>query len=307
MVAGLIWFIFTCNIKPLQINTQINIALHQAEKGNFETALAIMENALPRHSFLDNYLRLQYVSIIGQAIEKNPENAVCPPLWIEDPENTVCLPCRACEILKENIKIRPYYTRNWMLLGYYTNVLIIQTEDSQPELIKQLKEDADYYLKKANELSPKRQDILVEWIKTDILSEKYEVAKEKARKCIDYNPKFRECYWQMSLINIYLGNEEEAEKYYQITKETYYDINSEIALLQLVNAYIKTEDYQKLAATYQKLVELKPEKIQYRASLAVCYQKLGQIEKAREEALKILKSSPESKEDVEKFLKELEK
>jgi len=292
LLVGLIWFIWQYNIKPFQINTQINIALYRAENKNFDGAVATMENILPRHSFLDNYLRLQYVSVIGQCIEKNPEtaNQLAP---------------RAYQILKENIKIRPYYTRNWMLLGAYTNHLIIKEQGANPELAEKLKVEADYYFHKAEELSPKRQEVLAEWIKTDILSEKYEKAKEKAQKCIDYNPNFRDCYWQMYLTNVYLGNDKDADKYFEIVKGTYYPINSEISLLQLVNAYIKTENYQKLAETYQKLVKLKPEKTQYHASLATCYKILGEYEKAREEALKVFELSPESKAEVEQFLQQL--
>jgi len=293
LLVGLIWFIWQYNIKPLHINTQINIALHQAEKKNFEGAVATMENILPCHSFLDNYLRLQYVSVIGQCIEKNPETAgqLAP---------------RAYFILKENIKLRPYYTRNWMLLGAYTNHLIIKEQEANPELAEKLKEEADYYFEKANELSPERQEILVEWIKTDFYREQFSAAEKKAQKCIEYNPNFKECYWQMYLANVYLKNEEEAEKYFKIAKEKRCPINSEVSLLEIVNAYIKTENYQKLAETYQSLIKLKPEKPQYYASLATCYKILGEYEKAKEEAFKVLEISPESKEMVEEFLRSLE-
>ena len=213
-----------------------------------------------------------------------------------------------------------------MLLGAYTNHLIIKEQGANPELAEKLKVEADYYFHKAEELSPKRQEVLAEWIKTDILSEKYEKAKEKAQKCIDYNPEFRDCYWKMYLINVYLENDEEAEKYYGIAKEKRYPVNSETSLLELVNAYIKIEDYQKLAEVYQRLIKLKPEKVQYRASLAVCYKILGDYEKARQEALKTfelalkaLEEAPEERKDkmeeeaarvkneVEKFLRELER
>ena len=88
-------------------------------------------------------------------------------------------------------------------------------------------------------------------------------------------------------------------------KEKRYPINSETSLLQLVNAYLKTENYQKLTETYQKLVKLKPKNIQYHISLAVCYKELGDFEKAKKEALKVLELVPESKEAVEEFLQEI--
>ena len=292
LLIVLAWFIGEYNLKPFQINTQINIAMYQAEQKNFEGAVTRMENILPEHSFLDNYLRLKYVEIIGNCIKKNPETV------------TQLAP-RAYQVLKENTKIRPYYTRTWMLLGTYTNRLIIKEQATNPELAEILKGEADYYLQKANELSPKRQGILVEWVKTDFYRERYKEAKEKAQECIEYNPNFRDCYWQIYLANVYLENKEEAEEYLKIAKQKRYPINSEISLLELVNAYIKTENYQKLAETYQRLIKLKPKNPQYHASLALCYQKLGQFDKAREEALRVFELSPESKAEVEKFLQQL--
>jgi len=192
-----------------------------------------------------------------------------------------------------------------MLLGTYTNHLIIQERETNPELANQLKEEADYYFQKANKLSPGRQEILVEWIKTDFYRGEYIKAKEKAQECINLNPKFKDCYWQMALSNIYLKNNEEAEEYLETTRKMYNYTTSEIYLLELVNACIDGEDYQTLAETYQSLIKINPEEIKYRSSLAVCYMLLGDNEKAREEAMKVLELSPESKDEVEEFLKGL--
>jgi len=291
----LIWFLWNYNLKPFYINTQINIAMHEieGEDKDIGKAIEIMESLIPQHSILDNYLRLKYVSVLGEGIHQKPESALK-------------LAPRAYYLLKENTKIREHYTRTWLLLGTYTNHLILQNRDQDPEYAEELKKEANQYFQKAIELSPKRQDILIEWIKTDFYSERYEEAKEKSQRCIDLNPELKDCYWQMALTNIYLGNQEEAEEYLKLAKEKRYPVNTETSLLELVNAYVPSKNYRKLVEAYKSLVKRSPDKFQYHISLAVCYRELGDFENARKEALKVFELSPESKEAVEKFLQELE-
>ena len=75
---------------------------------------------------MDHYIRLQYTDIIGEYIKRKPEKK------IELAE-------KAIELLKENTEIRPYYTRNWLSLASYTNILIANGQN-------ELKDDANYYL-----------------------------------------------------------------------------------------------------------------------------------------------------------------
>jgi tetratricopeptide (TPR) repeat protein len=207
---------------------------------------------------------------------------------------------KATEILKENTKIRPYYTRNWLLLGGYTNILIEGGEEN-------LKDEAISYFEKAKEISPKRQEIPLGLSKTYLLTEEYQKAKESAQECINLNARLGDCWWQMALSNIYLGEEEMAKEDMEIAKEKGYQIDSEISLLELAKAYLKREKYQELIKIYQKLIAIKPENPKYYIALAVFYKETGQIEEAKKEALKILELFPEYKEEVEEFLKTLSK
>ena len=110
----------------------------------------------------------------------------------------------------------------------------------------------------------------------------------------------------MALSHIYLKNEKEAEEYLEIAKKKRYPVNTETSLLELVNAYIPSKNYQKLVETYKSLVKKNPNKFQYHISLAVCYKELGDFENARKEALKVFELSPENKDAVEEFLRGLE-
>jgi len=281
----LIWFIWSLNLKPLIINKQANIAL-QSKDENCEQALAQIEKLLSSHSFLDHYLGIKYVNIVNACIKKEPSKS------IEIAQNVI-------SVLKKNTKIRPAYTRNWLYLGIYANFLIEKGLASVDE--------ADYYFAKAQEISPKRQEIFDEWAKTYFITNEYLRAKEKAQKCIELNPFaiIGECWWTKGLCNIYLGNIKQSKIDLQAAKEKKYDTESKTSLLQLVEAYLETENYEELIEVHEKLIKLEPDNAQYYATLAYNYKVIGNYEKAEETAEKMLELFPEMKEKVEEFLKTL--
>lgn len=290
LFISLIWFIWTFNIKPFQINTRINAAKYLVENGGCKEAISFMEEVLPKQSFLDAYLRQKYVEFMKKC-------------GVETPEKNLEFIKKGYQLLKENIKIQPYYTRNWLLLGGLTNILI--TQEKNPEIKENLKNEANSYFEKAYELSPKRQEVFLEWIKTDLLTGEYQKAKEKAQKCIDLNPKLGECWWLMGLINISLTEDKKAQENINIAGEKGYPIYSKDSFLQLAKVYAETKNYQKLIGTYQELIKIRPSEPRYHSSLATVYKELGQFEKARQEALIVLELAPELREEVETFLREL--
>ena len=285
LICVLVWFVWGFNLKPLRINKEINLALFLAQNKRCEEALNLMEKFLPTNTFLNNYLRRKYVEIIDKCV-------------LEKPELTEILAQKAVEIMAENTKNEPYDTRNWLLAGSYTNILIEKGN-------KNLKEKANYFFEKAYKLSPKRQETFIEWIKTDLLTGEYQKAKEKGEECIKLNEKLGDCWWLKGISEIYLGETENAENDFKVAAKNGYSVASENSFLQLAKVYLDLKDYQKLSQIYLKLIEINPSKVQYRAYLASCYKELGEFEKARKTALEILEIMPEAREDVEKFLEEL--
>lgn len=286
----LIWFVYFFNIKPFRVNTQINIAKYLVQNNQCQQAFIRMDNALKEKTFLDSYLRLKYADFIKKCQLKHPEK-------------TLSYTKKGVELFKENIKIQPCYTRNWLLLGSYINILA--EKESNPETKEELIKQANHYLEKAHQLSPKRQAVFIEWAITDLISGQYQKAKEKAQKCIDLNEKLGNCYWLKGLSEIYLGNFEKAKENIKMAKSKKYPIDSLFSLGQMAKAYTASQNYSELAKVYQKLIKIKPKELQYYASLAAIYKKIGRIEMAKKQALKILEIEPKFKKEVEKFLKGL--
>jgi len=283
----LIWFVWVFNIKPFQINSQINIAGLLAKDGFCDQAVETMEKILPQKSFLDYYLRSNYIKVINRCVEQKSLTY------------TKLLTEKMVKVLEEAVKIRPYYTRIWILLGQYNNFLIENWQENREK-------EARAALEKALELSPKRQETLQELIKTDILTQKYQQAKEKSEECINLNEKLPDCWWLAGLSYVYLNDLEKADYYIQIATEKGYTIDSIKSWMQLTQAYIEIKNYPRLVEAYSELIKLEPDNAQYYASLAFVYKELGQIEEAKKQALKIIELFPDHQKEAEEFLKTLQ-
>jgi len=282
----LVWFLWSFNIKPFQINSQINIAGLMAKEGMCNAAVQKMESILPEKSFLNNYSRLKYIEIINQCVEG------------KDLAEAKDLTEKAVNVLEEATEIMPHYTRTWILLGQYNNLLMENWQENREE-------QARTALEKALTLSPKRQEAFQELIKTELLAGNYQQAREKSEECIGLNERFNACYWLAGLSNIYLNDLGKADSFIQTAAKMLYPAKTKGSWLQLARAYIEIKNYDRLVQAYTALIKLEPDNPQHYASLAFVYKELGQIEEAKKTALKIIELFPEYKTQAEEFLETL--
>jgi len=284
------WFIWSCNLKPLAINTEISKADYLTKKGKCEQGLEKMDNLLSKKSYIDSYVRLKYIDFLRE----------CAGIY---PQKNYEYAQKGTEILEQNITIRPKFTRNWILLTGFTSVLI--EKEKNPEKRTELIEKTEYYLEKAMELSPKHQEVFTEWIKTLLVKGDYQKMKEKSEECISLNKNMAGCYWYLGLSEIFLGENESAQEHLAMASKKRYAVDIQTSLNQLSIAYSVTKNYEELVKVYDKLINLNPKEPQYHASLAFVYKELKEYEKARQEAMLFLElnPSPEAKKEVELFLK----
>jgi tetratricopeptide (TPR) repeat protein len=286
----LIIFLWQYDLVPLQINAQINTAEILANSKQCDKALSLMEKTLKQHSFLDSYERMQYVEFTKACVNFYPDNKFS---YIK----------RGFELIQEAVKTQPLYTRYWLSLGDSTTSLASQEQvaSAKNNLLKQ----ANDYFDKALQLGPKHQEIRIGQTKMEIIAGDYKSAENYAKGCIALDPGFRDCYWYLGLAEIYAKDMTNAQKNIQIASDKFYEIGSKSSLGELSDAYISISDYQDLVSVYQQLIKTNPNAAQYHSSLAFIYKELGKYAEARQEALKALELSPESKPNVDAFLKSL--
>ncbi|MSU54271.1 MAG: tetratricopeptide repeat protein [Candidatus Staskawiczbacteria bacterium] len=283
------WFIVKHNIQPLNTNMALN---YQNYFNRCKYTLAL-EKSLKNDTFLNTYMRVGYANALKNCLDNATKEEIAK---------------KAIGVLGEAVTKEPYYVRSWIYLAAYTNILLeLHPQDT---VLQAASED---YLKKAAELSPGRSEIFHEWARKYIIIGDYQQAIQKADHCASLYPDNYNCYFSKAIAYLYLNNEPEVEKQLLIAKEKGYDIDSKEPLESMVKVYIKLTQqqpgnldyYRELAMFYQKLITLEPNNFQYHASLAYTYKTLGQYQKAREEALKVIELSPASKPNVEEFLKTL--
>jgi len=306
----LVGFIFFFNIKPLQATRKSSMAYLYMQSNKCDKALALVDEISSFHNIIDNYLSISSIEVI-----QNCTNEKIKP--------TEQFAEQAIQILEKNAKNHPNYTTNWFLLAEYVNILIEEKTKLtdytfvQNEEMEGLKNKANNYFEMALKLSPNRQGIYKEWVKTGLITRDYEKAKENAQKCIDLDTDYGGCYWLMALTQGYLEDTEKFNYFATLAKEKDYDTESAESLQQLINMYIRTGNYSPLTEVYPKLIAItedNQQKAQLYSSLAAVYKELGQTENAKKEALKILELIPflpidiqtQAKSDVEAFLKSLE-
>ena len=282
----LIIFLWQYNLKPLFINSEIN----KTEKMECEKKLNTLEKLFTEKSFLDAYLRLKYVEDAKACIEINPSKEA---EYIDT----------SIKALKYAADVRPLYTRTWIMLGSFNTVLFANETD--PQLKKNLYEEINYDFNKALSLGPKHQKILSEWAKFYFAAGDYEKMKSLSEECAVQNPDTNSCYWYLGLSEIALGDEKNGSENLKIAKEKGFSYNTQSAYSQLAIVYTQTKNYKELVPVYIALVTIDYKNIQYHATLAFVYQKLGNYKMARQEALEILKFAPEAKDEVNAFLRTL--
>jgi tetratricopeptide (TPR) repeat protein len=165
---------------------------------------------------------------------------------------------------------------------------------------------ANHYFALALQFSPKRPSTLIEWAKTDFLMGRYEEGKQKLLKAISFDAQFAEAYFMLGLGSIYQRDFEEADGYFDEANKRGIDMKDPNRLLQLVFVYNEIQNHEEIIKVMEKIIELDPKTIQHYASLATIYKKVGNIEKAKEIALKILEIELEANAEVEEFIRTLE-
>jgi len=290
LICVLIIFLWQYNIKPFYVNAELNNAL---ELKDCQKTLPKIESLLSSGTYLNHYLVIKYANTVNECLASG---SVAQNIEMVE---------KAVVILENTAKIRPTYTRDWITLGIYTNFLMQNQKD--PGEINELKNKANSYFQKASDLSPKRQEVFVESLKTYYLIKDYKQAAAIAQKCIDLSETMGECWWMKGLSNIYLNNIDEAKENFKKAGENRYLTDSPSSLAQLTQAYLEIKNYEELILIHQKLVASNPKNIQYLATLAYNYKIMGDYKMARETCQKILEldKTPETKKMVDEFLQTL--
>jgi O-antigen ligase/Tfp pilus assembly protein PilF len=288
----LIIFLWQYNLIPFFTNVQINKADILVKNKYCNQAFFIMDKTLISQNYLNAYTRLQYTEFIKTCAEFYPEK-------------NIDYATKGISLLNDVVKIQPLYTRAWLFLGGFTNIIASSENNlnKKHELINQ----AYYYTDQALKLAPMHPEILITQARIAKTAEDYTAMKNYLNACIILDPTNGECYFYKALSEIYLNQKEQAQLDIKNAEKNNFSTQATESLNLALNAYIYTKDYQNIISIYRNLIIRDPNNYQYRASLAFAYKAVGDYANAKKEAQEVLRLSPETKPNVDAFLRTLPK
>lgn len=286
LLIGLIWFNWQFNIRPLKVNTDIVVGTTLAQQKQCTPAVSSMERAQKQgNTFLDAYANARYFDVLrgcqAEAGEKDQ-------LTILEKDYS---------LMKTASALWPYHTRNWIFLAQITSILAEQK--------KQTLDESDSYFEKSVALSPKHQEIYIEWTKAYMASQNWQKAIEKANACIRIDPRTNDCWWLKGLTEIYMGNLMQAQRDLDSAYQRGLRLTNTDILAKLTNAYAVSKHFNEIIKIYEKLSRADLDNVQYHASLAAAYKEVGKLSEAKTQALRVLQLNPQAKDEVNAFLKSL--
>jgi O-antigen ligase/tetratricopeptide (TPR) repeat protein len=279
-------FIWFWNIKPLYINEKIVWAENLVSSQKCDQALSAIGNTWQNSGILKTYAGLSYVDFITKCAPTNFEN---------DIEYSK----KALDALKTASKIQPKYSRMWLALGSFSNVLAAREQDLTKR--KEILSEARGYLSKALELSPQRQAILTEFEINYLMAEDYKSAEKTAYDCIKIDNTQGVCNWYLGIAQIFLGDQVNGKKNIAESKVKGYE---NPALLQLGVAYLSQKNYKDAFDIYNYLAAFYHENAGYHAVTAVLAKELGDYGKAAKETVEVFRIQPNNPESLQ-FLENL--
>lgn len=166
-------------------------------------------------------------------------------------------------------------------------------------------------LKQAAVYSPKRIEIIYDIGLYQMAIGQTQQALDSFRTMVEYTPDVPFSHWNLGWLLVRDNQiaEGKAEMEKALADPEFYDYvySQGFTLQRLVDLYVKTEDWQNLALVYRHILTLNPDQAEIWGSLALTYQKLGDINNAINAAEEAAKVNPQYQQAADELIKELKR
>ncbi len=134
----------------------------------------------------------------------------------------------------------------------------------------------------------------------------YTEAIKHFKKALELNPDVPLSWWYLGVSQFESGDRDGGVETIlaALNKGFEFDQN-EADLIRLINVFLHSKDYRRIAGYYEKLIKLQPRDAQYHASLATTYIQLGNIDGAVSEAKAAAEIDPSFEAEARAFVKSL--
>ncbi|MDO8601102.1 MAG: tetratricopeptide repeat protein [bacterium] len=206
----------------------------------------------------------------------------------------------ATAALKKSIEKNPVDYRLYLVLGRSYNNFFFFSQDQ-----KWLQE-AESYLNKAMELSPKNQQTYWSLAQTKLSQQKPDESVSLLQKAIDLEPRYAQSSWYLALAYKILGKNELALEKVKDAEKAGFNWKGDLdSLGKVIDIYQNLKNDAELIKLYPLAIVMNPKNAQFWAAQAVALANLGRFQEARVSAQKALELNPEYAKNIDEFLKSL--
>jgi len=286
VVAAAFLLVYLINLKPASLNAQGINALISYQQGKIEESVKGFRDIYAQggYGLPEVAMRAQSIALSLVGNSEASQNTRKEFIGL------------AVDGMEKSLELEPLNVRFMMMLsGIY-----LTSADVDPSFVTQ----ADLTLQKALKLSPTRPELYYYIGQLRLLQNRPQEGLAAFKKAIDLNDKVALSHWNYGSIAIGYGQkelgEEEIEKAYNLG----YVLDKQNAS-QLINAYAKINEWQKIVAIYTQLIAGSPDDASLYTSLAAAYQQAGDKQNAKEAALQAARIDPRAQAQVDEFIQGL--
>ncbi len=271
-----LFVVYLFNFKLIATNTALLNAIQPQEEGPTKN-LELFEKALSYGTGGSIEVREQ----LGQI------NTRISGLAGVDPAVSASFAQKTEEELRKQVELAPNNIRHLIFLGSFLSQV-------------GRNEEALTTFEQARELSPNKQQIHFGIATVLLALERYDEALVVFKTAYELAPEYEEAQTLYGIGAIYAGNKALAE---ELLVPLYGTVL--VPDTRFINAYATVGDIRSVASIWEALIEVNPENLEYRLSLAATYVQLGRRQNSITELEKIIEINPDTKDQIDFYINEI--
>lgn len=293
LILVIIIFLWSGNLKPLlasqnSIKGQQILGTQGATDQSFKFALDTFEKSIDYHTFTNPETRKTLAQVILGTAESTQYSSQTKISGLKFAANQ----------LEQGIQEMPLFIEHYLYIDDVYNYLAQQD--------KSYLDKGEGVTEKLIALYPNLPQAYYKLIVNRLIAGDYQQAIETGQQTTRLAPQLNTGFWYLGISYFYAGNTELAKTNIDKALSMGYSYGSnQSSLLLLAQLYTKTKDYERAAQFYNELLLQKPADLNAAVNLATLYKEMGQFDKAKEIANKLLTTHPESTQQIDQFLDEL--
>ncbi|MFA5050676.1 MAG: O-antigen ligase family protein [Patescibacteria group bacterium] len=283
IIIFLPWSIYKFNLEPF-VQSKAAVIGISASRVDLKAGIDWYKKSLANSIFINPEIRTQ----LAKTIVEFPGQSNLDPAVLQQGKDFVI------KEFEKSIQEHPRDVRNYLYLGQLYNL--------GSKYNKAYLDKAEEVLKKATELSPKRQQVYFELGRTYLYKGEYEKAVSTIQEAVNFDDKIGESYWNLAQAYLVWGKNKEATDAINKARELGY--YKEGIDFNIARAYAEIEDFGNAFDFCGRAVRLQPDNLTSQLGCALIYAKGGDQATAEKIFNEMESKNPQAVQQVRQLLEQ---